>query len=303
MYSEHIYIRAFSSLVVRFRSTVMDLGPIKTIFSFGSLLALTPPKIENVTISTPRKLYIIAVFLFYSVWSIVIFISRKSHYSRLALIPSVLQILLEVDLLTYGFYTLIVVGLMKRKQWSLLIRNLERVECEVNNKKSLYWIFFVSNAIYFGMIAFTFYVWVDVLGLKFLKFYCVESLQVYSQFFYIVLGCLILKMIQSRYKYQKFLLNRHLTLARKQLSNLILLKVKRNLLVLKETVDHFNDIFGWPILLNIFFASLRGLIYLDNAIKGADSIDNVPQNYWQVASHIVVVLFYWVSLIDFETSV
>ncbi|KAJ3617721.1 hypothetical protein MTP99_006816 [Tenebrio molitor] len=274
----------------------MDLGPIKTIFSFGSLLALTPPKIENVTISTPRKLYIIAVFLFYSVWSIVIFISRKSHYSRLALIPSVLQILLEVDLLTYGFYTLIVVGLMKRNQWSLLIRNLERVECEVNNKKSLYWIFFVSNAIYFGMIAFTFYVWVDVLGLKFLKFYCVESLQVYSQFFYIILGCLILKMILSRYKYQKFLLNRHLTLARKQLSNLILLKVKRNLLVLKETVDHFNDIFGWAILLNIFFASLRGLIYLDNAIKGADSIDNVPQNYWQMASHIFVVLFYWIGI-------
>ncbi|XP_068901770.1 uncharacterized protein [Tenebrio molitor] len=155
--------------------------------------------------------------------------SLKSHYSRLALIPSVLQILLEVDLLTYGFYTLIVVGLMKRNQWSLLIRNLERVECEVNNKKSLYWIFFVSNAIYFGMIAFTFYVWVDVL-------------------------------------------------------------------VLKETVDHFNDIFGWAILLNIFFASLRGLIYLDNAIKGADSIDNVPQNYWQMASHIFVVLFYWIGI-------
>ncbi|KAH0815855.1 hypothetical protein GEV33_006936 [Tenebrio molitor] len=259
----------------------MDLGAIKTIFSFGSLLALTPPKIENVTTSMPRKLYIMAM---------------KSHYSRLALIPSVLRILLEVDLLTYGFYTVIVVGLMKRKQWSLLIRNLERVECEVNNKISLYWIFFVSNAIYFAMNVYTFYVWIDVIGVKFIKGYCVESLQVYSQFFNTVLACVILKMIQSRYKYQKFLLNRHLTLARKQLSNLILLKVKRNLLVLKETVDHFNDIFGWAILLNIFFASLRGLIYLDDTIKGVDNIKNVSRNYWQIASQIFLVLIFWIGI-------
>ncbi|KAJ3617719.1 hypothetical protein MTP99_006814 [Tenebrio molitor] len=274
----------------------MDLGAIKTIFSFGSLLALTPPKIENVTTSMPRKLYIMAMFVFYCICSIVIFISRKSHYSRLALIPSVLRILLEVDLLTYGFYTVIVVGLMKRKQWSLLIRNLERVECEVNNKISLYWIFFVSNAIYFAMNVYTFYVWIDVIGVKFIKGYCVESLQVYSQFFNTVLACVILKMIQSRYKYQKFLLNRHLTLARKQLSNLILLKVKRNLLVLKETVDHFNDIFGWAILLNIFFASLRGLIYLDDTIKGVDNIKNVSRNYWQIASQIFLVLIFWIGI-------
>jgi hypothetical protein len=84
---------------------------------------------------------------------------------------------------------------------------------------------------------------------------------------------------------------------------LILLKVKRNLLVLKETVDHFNDIFGWAILLNIFFASLRGLIYLDDTIKGVDNIKNVSRNYWQIASQIFFVLIFWVSLADFETPV
>jgi hypothetical protein len=84
---------------------------------------------------------------------------------------------------------------------------------------------------------------------------------------------------------------------------LILLKVKRNLLVLKETVDHFNDIFGWAILLNIFFGSLRGLIYLDDAIKGVDSIKNVSKNYWQTASQFFFVLLFWVSLADFETPV
>jgi gustatory receptor len=153
------------------------------------------------------------------------------------------------------------------------------------------------------MNVYTFYVWIDVIGVKFIKGYCVESLQVYSQFFNTVFACVILKMIQSRYKYQKFLLNPHLTLARKQLSNLILLKVKRNLLVLKETVDHFNDIFGWAILLNIFFASLRGLIYLDDTIKGVDNIKNVSRNYWQIASQIFFVLIFWVSLADFETPV
>ncbi|CAH1380236.1 unnamed protein product, partial [Tenebrio molitor] len=249
----------------------MDLGAIKTIFSFGSLLALTPPKIQDLTITTPRKLYTVAMFLLHLIGLSTILVSKKWQFSQSMFLSSVLRILHEAVLFTCSFYTLIVVGLTKRRQWFLLVRHLGRVECEINNAKSLYMIFFVSNAIYLAVSVYTVSVWTRALGVRFVNTYIFELLPVYSQFFITVSICVILKMIQSRYKHQKILLIRHFTQARKQLSYLILLKIKRSLLVLKDAVDLFNDIFGWNILLSIFFGALRSLIYIETTIRREDN--------------------------------
>jgi hypothetical protein len=282
----------------------MDLGAIKTIFSFGSLLALTPPKIEKSTIIMSQKLYIIAMFLLHSTCSAIILILSRSYYSRSALMTTVLRILHQAVLFAYSVYTVMVSGLMKRRQWFLLVKNLERVECEVNNEKSLYIIFFVSNAIYIVMIVYTSYVWTSAMGLGFVMMYSAELLPVYSQFFITVSTCGILKMIQSRYKYQKVLLNRHFTQAPKQLSHMILLNVKRSVLALKDAVDLFNDIFGWNNLLSIFFIALRSLFYLDSVIKRENNVETrVPESYWQVVGRLFFMLTFWVSLEDLVTLV
>ncbi|XP_068901859.1 uncharacterized protein [Tenebrio molitor] len=197
-----------------------------------------------------------------------------------------------------SFYTLIVAGLTKRRQWFLLVRHLGRVECEINNAKSLYMIFFVSNAIYLAVSVYTISVWTRALGVRFVNTYVFELLPVYSQFFITVSICVILKMIQSRYKHQKILLIRHFTQARKQLSYLILLKIKRSLLVLKDAVDLFNDIFGWNILLSIFFGALRSLIYIETTIRREDNVGghDVAENYWQAAARVSYAFFYWFGI-------
>jgi hypothetical protein len=278
----------------------MDLGAIKTIFSFGSLLALTPPKIENSTITMSQKLYIIAMFLFHTTCSAIILMLSRSYYSGSSLMTTVLRILHQAVLFAYSVYALMVSGLMKRRQWFLLVKNLERVECEVKNEKSFYIIFFVSNAIYIVMIIYTSYVWTSAMGLGFIA----EFLPVYSQFFITVSTCVILKMIQSRYKYQKVLLNRHFTQAPKQLSHMVLLKVKRSILALKNAVDLFNDIFGWNTLLSIFFIALRTLFYLDSVIKRENNAETrVPESYWQVVGRFIFMLTFWVSLEDLVTLV
>jgi hypothetical protein len=162
-------------------------------------------------------------------------------------------------------------------------------------------IFFVSNAIYLAVSVYTVSVWTRALGVRFVNTYIFELLPVYSQFFITVSICVILKMIQSRYKYQKVLLIRHFTQARKQLSYLILLKIKRSLLVLKDAVDLFNDIFGWNILLSIFFGALRSLIYIETTIRREDNVrgHDVAENYWQAAARVSYAFFYWVSCAHF----
>ncbi|KAH0812072.1 hypothetical protein GEV33_010719 [Tenebrio molitor] len=101
------------------------------------------------------------------------------------------------------------------------------------------------------MIVFVFYIWIKIIGgARLFKMHTLEFLQAYSQSFYNVLAFVILPMILSRYKYQYFLLNQHFAPTRKQLSKVVLLKIKRNLLVLREVVDLFCNIFGWTILLS-----------------------------------------------------
>jgi hypothetical protein len=279
----------------------MDLGAIKTIFSFGSLLALTPPKIQDLTITTPRKLYTVAMFLLHLIGLTTILMLKKWHFSQSIFLSTILRILHEAILFAYSFYTLIVAGLTKRRQWFLLVRHLGRVECEINNTKSLYMIFFVSNAIYLAVSVYTVSVWTRALGVRFVNTYVFELLPVYSQFFITVSICVILKMIQSRYGYQKVLLIRHFTQAPKQLSHLTLLKVKRSLLVLKDAVDLFNDIFGWNILLSIFFGAVRSLIYIETTVRREENAGghDVSENYWQVAARVSYAFFYWVSSAHF----
>ncbi|CAH1380501.1 unnamed protein product, partial [Tenebrio molitor] len=54
-----------------------------------------------------------------------------------------------------------------------------------------------------------------------------------------------------------------------------------------ETVDIFNDVFGWSILLNILHGSLQMVIYLDDALAGnaAMSLD------WMISDVSIILLY------------
>jgi hypothetical protein len=276
----------------------MDLKIITPIFTIGKLLALTPSTTKNLSPTSFQKLYSILVFLFYICGTTLSFVNRKSHYSKLSVMQLVLRVLLDVDLFVHSFYTVIVVGLFKRHQWIIIITKLETVQYENDNERRYYSTFVVSHLVLLLMTVFAFYVWIDFFGVDFLQLYLVEYLQMYSQFFYTLSACTILKMILSRYRHQNIAVTQKLK-SGKQLSAPILYQIKRNLLVLRQIVDIFNDVFGWTVLLNVFFGALRSLIYLDVALKGDDSFnsDNHFENSLQILSHVGVILFYWVSVL------
>jgi hypothetical protein len=257
---------------------------------------LTPPKNHNLTISMPRKLYIVGTFIFHVICVTTSLILKNWQYSQSTLLPTVLRMLQEVVFFAYSFYTLIVSGLMKNRQWFLLVKHLTKVECEKNNKKSLYIIFFVSNVTYLALRVYMVFAGTKALDVKVIMTQIFELLPIYSQFFITVSTCVILKMIQSRYKYQKLLLNRSFTQAPKQLSHTTLLNVKRSLFTLKNAVDLFNDIFGWNTLLNIFLVALRTLYFLNSVVKS----ENNPERHvfafnWQVVGRYSFMLIFWVS--------
>jgi hypothetical protein len=110
----------------------------------------------------------------------------------------------------------------------------------------------------------------------------------YALFFNTLLCRIVLKMILTRYRHQSTLMSHLVGKKNPQLH--ILIKVKNNLVKLRQTVDSFNDLFGWTILLNVMFVALRSLIYFDLVLRL-----NKDEYALQIISHAGVMMFNWVS--------
>ncbi|RZB40777.1 7tm 7 domain containing protein [Asbolus verrucosus] len=238
----------------------MDLNIIKLIFKFGKFLALTPSSIEPATLSCFEKCYIFLTFSIYTVGVIVTLISRKIFYDQLTIIRLFLRLLLDIDLYFFNCYIALAPMLTKKRQWFKLFKYLPKIDA--------------SHLIFLVNVVFSFYVWLTKLNWNFFKLYLLEYFQMYSQFFYLVLGCIILQMLLSRYRHQTLLLRQQIQVGRIRLPSefpRVLRKVQFNILMLKEVADIFCDIFGWVILFIIFFTTLKYLGYLDNVVKGENS--------------------------------
>ncbi|XP_068901853.1 uncharacterized protein [Tenebrio molitor] len=104
-----------------------------------------------------------------------------------------------------------------------------------------------------------------------------------------VLACTILNMVLERYKSQSCLLRDQIKFGKKATKDVVKLlkQVKLNAFMLKEAVDAFNEIFGWVILLNIFFGCSKVAVLWGNIQKTKFS---TKYNYIQILLNLMVDL-------------
>jgi hypothetical protein len=130
----------------------------------------------------------------------------------------------------------------------------------------------------------------------FYKKYAVEYVQLYVQFFFTFLICSILRLFKSRYRSINHVLTRNISIIRKLDRQSFskgfplhfLRKIRYDLSVLKEAVDSYNNIFGWPIFLTMVFVNLQVLIYLESFFTN-------PKNFQLTLSNILMALTFAVS--------
>ncbi|RZC35689.1 hypothetical protein BDFB_014551, partial [Asbolus verrucosus] len=78
-------------------------------------------------------------------------------------------------------------------------------------------------------------------------------------------------------------------------------KIKRNIFFLKDSVDVFNDIFGWIFLFNIIFGVSRSLIHLDLIVQRLNGFRNGTNNFKSTLSflaNISVVFIFWMEFVS-----
>ncbi|RZB77522.1 hypothetical protein BDFB_013856, partial [Asbolus verrucosus] len=239
----------------------MDLETLNSVLKVGRIFALTPSSTENRKPSIVQKCYIIFVFLTLTVGVGVSLYLRRFFYTGFPPIQFLLRIIMDVDLYLHNCYSLLILMVHERERWFKLIKNLRAVDCA--EYKNHHCLTFISTHIAFVFSAgFNLFAWFTVLplGHQYVNQYSVENFQIYTQFFYTVFAYIILKMILARYKYQTSLLRKRVC-TKRQLK--YLKKIKRNIFFLKDSVDVFNDVFGWIFLFNVIFGVARSLIYLD----------------------------------------
>jgi hypothetical protein len=204
---------------------------MKIISFFEKPVALTPqPRAANCL----RKLYTLLVFHLYK---------SNSCQQKVTLCKIDHNAIITEGttrarhLSAHNFFIIIIISMFKQWKLTISIKNLKTVGYHQVNERSPCLTFIISHLVLRTVTVFAFYVWIDFFSVSLLKLYCGEYLLLYSQFFYTLRACIILKMVLLRYRDQTVFLKEQVTSRRRYQRYLTIIKTQLNSFVWKETVS------------------------------------------------------------------
>ncbi|CAH1380246.1 unnamed protein product, partial [Tenebrio molitor] len=240
----------------------MDLEIIETIFTFGKFAALTPSSMNNHNPHCLQKLYEICVFVFYVVsFALSAFVYRTQYAILTPIQFCILAVAIIFTYISHSLYVLVVVNLQKHCKWFKLLASLKNTQCYKNNQNLYCLQFVMSHLITLSVIVVDVYFYCIYYDTPLALFNLIFCIEMYLQLFYLVLRCIILEMLLSRYHHQNNVLQRATVLVK------VLKQIKQGVLTLKRCVNVFNSIFGWTILGSTFSGALSSFVYIDLAVK------------------------------------
>nr|XP_008199588.1 PREDICTED: gustatory and pheromone receptor 39a, isoform D [Tribolium castaneum] len=228
---------------------------LKWVLKIGKILAMTPTRAQEKYFPHRTHAYIMTVI--YGVFFSVSLFYRLPHYLRsLKAMNLLVQIILDGILITLNIYT-VFATVSKRYQWCKLLK----IDRERNSSSGCL-TFIVANILFHLIHVYSSVVFTLLIGVDYFIQYGFEYLQLYSQFILYFLLYTILNKLVVRYVQLKATLSEG--------RPMIPLQVLKNEIVnLRESVDAFNDIFGWPFLLVIMFTSFQIMVYLQGIFVGS----------------------------------
>jgi gustatory receptor len=230
---------------------------IKVTFSVGKWLAVTPATLDVTSPTLFRKIYSLFVVTILTVLMIYAIIN-KHFYRDFMQVKSAVCLLTDINLFIFNVVTVMSVVFWKNQQWKHLTNNLKLIEANAEKKSTRICKFVTLHILVFTTIIGSNCFWVKIHGFTFVKQYEILYFQIYLQCFYCLLLSEILTPILASY--------RHLFHVLSDAKMMSPPKIRSDFYTLKDTVNVFNDIFGWPIALLISYTIFKVLIFLDHAL-------------------------------------
>jgi gustatory receptor len=183
----------------------------------------------------------------------------------------------------------VTVNFTERRRWFKLVKKLESVSEAPRPTSRFYYLeFFSANVIFWVVISFSGYIFNRYFDISIVEILVMVLFEWYCLFFYNYLFYTILKMLLLRYQH----LNSLITAERNgAASSGFLQKVEFVLYTLKDAVDCFNDIFGWPLLFVILYSSLLVLDYVDDFFNINNYTDEKLRMVFAIYISLLLTLF------------
>ncbi|KAJ3652323.1 hypothetical protein Zmor_018301 [Zophobas morio] len=266
---------------------------LNTYLKVGKFFALTPPSIETDKNTTFRKIQqVFMILLIITCVTISVYV-RNTLYSQYSLAK--ITVCLLNDIVLCIFCCRIVFETSKVSQWIELINSLKQTSClleETDNNKEerIQWKFIVPQVVFWIISIYLNVYWFTIMGVPILEQYAFEVLQNYVQLFYTFYVHTIIGMIQRRYEALKHHFESKFVANDKNLN-----QMGYYACTLKETVNRFNSIFGWSLLLLITFTTLQFLNYLEYNLQSQEfGTENVTQT---VIAHVTAILLSFIPTV------
>lgn len=276
-------------IVLKLCTSSMDFSTLNTLLTIGNIFAVIPTS-SKIKKTYFGKKYKILFFVLFTICLTITLYNRLNFYIRINLIKLIIRLLADLVLILINFYGLIGIY-FKKEMWKHFINNLRILECDISKNKKTYVILLISShVVYFGAVLYATVLWINILKVLYLKWFFFELFQFYIKFYYNFIIYIVLEMILSRYKFIK-------KLVMKEQSIEALKKCAFTVYILKNSVDIFNEIFGWPIFFLIVYTALKVLYYFEAILRDAAGLRTqlLVADLFLISVYLVKVPFFHIA--------
>jgi hypothetical protein len=249
---------------------------LKKIFTVGQFLSIAPSSTKSKIANLFKKIYA-AFFVVFMIVGTVKTLIYENFYLKYVHVKTVVCLLTDLNLLVLILAGIINSSFRKSAQWRKLLKNLEVTSQARNAKTSkmpTLWFILIHIVLALIQISET-YVVLKAKSWKLAVRLGTGSLRMYTRSIYVVLVWEVLNLLHLKFKLLSTLLSdfscgvpaRDFALVAKKITNIVF--------VLKDAVDTFNDIFGWPLALVISHTCLQFLKFLDKNLMTQEDNDEV----------------------------
>jgi hypothetical protein len=249
---------------------------LKNIFTVGQFLSIAPSSTKSKSANLFKKIYA-AFFATFMIVGTVKTLIYENFYLKYVHVKTVVCLLTDLNLLVLILAGIINSSFRKSGEWRKLLKILE-VTSQVPNAKTskmpTLWFILIHIVLVLIQISET-YVVLKARSWKLAVRLGTGWLRMYTRSIYVVLVWEVLNLLHLKFKLLSTLLSdfscgvpaRDFALVAKKITNIVF--------VLKDAVDTFNDIFGWPLALIISHTCLQFLKYLDKNLMTQEDNDEV----------------------------
>ncbi|XP_044264978.1 uncharacterized protein LOC123011551 [Tribolium madens] len=267
----------------------MSLRLVNLVFKIGSLLALTPARIEKNRLVFPSKAYALLWIILFTAGVSISAFYRKVSYEKLTPVVLTIQVATDTVLFVLNISTIIITA-TKRHQWNRFINILKFLKNR-NEKGDLFWFlpFLLTNVVF--VVIFTYYTYnvVPIMGVEFFKLYAVEYFQFYAQLIVYYLIYEFLNQILNGFNDLSKTMSKLWKMQPNRLHKLSFKRLKSNFCALAECIEIFNTTFGWLFLLSMGFTVLQLLGFMNYLLSG--KYNSLPLVSMFITWHMIGTFF------------